>query len=303
MAGTANGVILVVDDDPINIRFARSILENEFDILAAASAEKALDIMKATTPDAVLLDVVMPGADGYQLCAAMRQDLRLAQVPVIFITGRDDREAEARGLEAGAMDYITKPVSPAVLRLRLRHQIGLKRTREELSRLVATDGLTGLANRRRFDEVLEHEWRRLGRNAGTLSLVLIDIDHFKAFNDLYGHIAGDDCLRQVARAIDGVVNRAADLSARYGGEEFACVLPETDNAGAMIIAARLLGAVSALTILHARSDVAEHVTISIGVATGPSRVGQSPLVLLGQADEQLYAAKAAGRNRAMTAGD
>jgi diguanylate cyclase (GGDEF)-like protein len=297
MSGTGNGLILVVDDDPWNEKFLTSVLEPQFDIMVAYSSAEAWEALKTTAPDIVLLDVVMPESDGYDLCTAIRQDHRLHDIPVIFFTGLVNREAEARGLEVGAMDYITKPVSPAVLKLRVQNQIDLKRAKDELHRLVATDALTGLANRRRFDEVLEHESRRLARTATALSLILIDIDHFKSFNDLYGHIAGDDCLREVARVVSGVVNRAADLASRYGGEEFVCVLPETEAAGALIIADRLRSGIAGLNIPHGRSDVADHVTVSIGVATGRCRAGQSPLVLLGHADEQLYAAKHGGRDR------
>jgi diguanylate cyclase (GGDEF)-like protein len=303
MSGTGNGLILVVDDDPLNTKFLHSVLENEFDLLTAHDAAEAWEMLKSTTPDVVVLDVLMPGSDGYELCTAIRQDHRLREVPVIFLSGLADGNAEARGLRVGAMDYITKPVSPAVLQLRVRHQIELKRAKDELQRLIATDALTGLANRRRFDEVLDHEWRRLSRTEGTLSLVLIDIDHFKSFNDLHGHLAGDDCLRQVARAVSGVVNRAADLAARYGGEEFVCVLPETDAAGALVIAERIRAAVAALAVPHARSGVAEVVTVSIGVATGRCRAGLSPLILLGHADQKLYAAKAAGRDRVESIAD
>jgi diguanylate cyclase (GGDEF)-like protein len=301
MSGSAGGTVLVVDNDPVNVEFLASILDGEFELMSAATADEAMALLKATTPDAVLLDVRMPDPDGYRLCANIKQDHRLADIPVIFLTGVNDHEAEARGLEVGAVDYITKPVSPAVVRLRVRHQVELKRAREELQRLVTTDALTGLPNRRRFDEVLEREWRRLGRSRAPLSLILVDIDQFKPFNDHYGHIAGDNCLRRVAIAIAGVVSRAADLAARYGGEEFVCVLPETDRAGAVTLAERLREAVAELRVPHEFSDAAHYVTVSAGVATGHGKIGQSPLSLLGLADEQLYAAKHAGRNRVMSA--
>jgi len=289
--------VLIVDDDPVSLEALAAALEGEFEVLFATDAGEALAILRTATPDAILLDVVMPGSDGYELCARVKQDARLAEIPVIFLTSLDSRDAEARGLELGAMDYIAKPVNPPVVRLRVRNQVELKCARAELRRLADTDALTGLSNRRRFDETLDIEWQRHSRSGRPLSLLLLDLDHFKAFNDRYGHLVGDDCLRQVGLAIGRTVNRAADLCARYGGEEFGCILPETDGAAARAVAELLRAAVAALAIPHDGSGTASHVTASIGVVTGWPKLGQSPLSLLGLADEQLYAAKHGGRNR------
>lgn len=176
----------------------------------------------------------------------------------------------------------------------------LKEANAELERLSLTDSLTGLANRRRFDQVLEIEFARLGRSGAPLSLIILDIDHFKTFNDLYGHVAGDDCLRRIGGLISGMVNRAADLAARYGGEEIAFILPETDLSGAVLLAERLRTGIAGMAIPHAASDVAEHVTASLGVLTiSPAKL-QNATEAVRLVDMQLYRAKAQGRNQVIS---
>jgi diguanylate cyclase (GGDEF)-like protein/PAS domain S-box-containing protein len=172
-----------------------------------------------------------------------------------------------------------------------------KLARDHLNRLATTDGLTHLANRRRFDEVLAAEWARHGRSGGPLSLILLDVDQFKQFNDSYGHLAGDDCLRQVADAVAKAIIRGTDLAARYGGEEFACILPNTDQAGALKVAQRILDGINRLAIPHDRSNVAAHVTVSIGLVTVGGGYSGAESHIIEKADEQLYAAKSGGRNR------
>ncbi|MBF0212684.1 MAG: diguanylate cyclase [Magnetococcales bacterium] len=291
------GTILIVDDEPINIAVLTDILEERYEILFATDGAKAIELAKSAQPDLILLDVMMPGLDGYAVCARLKQERDTAHLPVIFVTAMSDVNDEARGLELGAMDYITKPVSPPVVRARVRNQIELKHARDQLLRLAVTDALTGLANRRHFDSVLEKEYLRLARTRGMLSLILFDVDHFKAFNDTYGHLAGDDCLRRIGGVVLQTITRAADLGARYGGEEFACILPETNHGGAVSLAEKLRGEILALGIPHVKSSVAKHVTASLGVVTVRCIAGRSPLHVVAQADEQLYAAKSAGRNR------
>jgi diguanylate cyclase (GGDEF)-like protein len=209
----------------------------------------------------------------------------------------DQEEDEAKGLELGGIDYLTKPVRPAIVRARVRNHLELSHYRDFLEELSGTDGLTGIANRLRFDEFLMREWRRALRNRMPLSLILLDIDLFKAFNDHYGHLAGDDCLRQVAWVLTEGLRRPADLAARYGGKEFAGLLPETDAKGALWVASQILEKVSGLNIPHASSPVADHVTVSIGVATLIPVVGQSAMDLIWRADVLLQAAKQSGRNQ------
>ncbi|GAB0057071.1 Response regulator PleD [Candidatus Magnetaquicoccaceae bacterium FCR-1] len=291
------GTILIVDDESINIAVLTDILEERYEILFATDGKKAMELAKTAQPDLILLDVKMPGMDGHEVCARLKEERDTANIPIIFVTAMSDVNDEARGLELGAMDYITKPVSPPVVKARVRNQIELKNARDQLMRLAITDGLTGLSNRRHFDGALEKEHQRLARSRGLLSLILFDLDHFKAFNDTYGHLAGDDCLRQVGGMVLQTLTRVADLGARYGGEEFVCLLPETSHDGAVVMAEKLRAGIQGLKIPHAKSSAAKMVTTSLGVVTVRCIAGRSPLHVVALADEQLYAAKSAGRNR------
>jgi diguanylate cyclase (GGDEF)-like protein len=221
-------------------------------------------------------------------------------IPVIFITAMDREEDETRGLEAGAMDYITKPISPPIVRARVRNHLELKRYHDILENLSVTDGLTGIANRRRFDQFLEREWRRAIRSRSPLSLIFMDIDLFKAFNDHYGHLAGDDCLRKLAQGLNEVIQRPADLLARYGGEEFACVLPETDTQGAIAVADKIRQKIDNLNITFTSPTSGDHITVSMGLATLIPLKAQSSADLIRLADELLYEAKKLGRNRVVS---
>jgi diguanylate cyclase (GGDEF)-like protein len=292
-----SSVVLVVDDEVSNIEILAAVLEPEWEVIFATSGAQAIDLALTNRPDLILLDVIMPEMDGYSVLKTLKRTPATANIPVIFITGRNDSQAEVHGLELGAADYISKPLSPPVVRIRVRNQLELKRARDDLYHRAVTDGLTGLANRRRFDEVLTLEYARQIRANRVLSLVLADVDHFKLYNDQYGHIAGDDCLRRVAATMLAVVRRTSDLVARYGGEEFALILPDTDLTNAMKVAEAVRIAINAQAIEHNRSPVSSHVTISLGVATTKCVVGKTPSLLMVEADIQLYAAKEAGRNR------
>jgi diguanylate cyclase (GGDEF)-like protein len=289
--------ILVVDDQPTNIQTLHQVLKEECDVSMATSGEQAIAFCQRRAPDLVLLDIMMPGIDGYEVCRRLKADPATRDIPVIFVTSRDNVEDETRGLEVGAVDFITKPVSPPVVRARVRTHVALKRQADLLRSLAFNDGLTGVANRRWFDERLQLEWLRCRRNRQPLALILIDLDHFKAYNDHYGHQAGDDCLRAVAQAMRARLGRPGDLLARYGGEEFVCLLPETPLEGARRKADDLGQVVEALQIAHACATTASHVTISRGVAATVPSVDQSPAELVQRADEMLYAAKRSGRNR------
>lgn len=290
--------ILIVDDEPASIELIANLFRDQYEILFALSGERALEIAANARPDLILLDVMLPGMDGFSICARLKADPLTKAIPVLFITGRDDSAAETRGLELGAMDYITKPINPLVLKARVRNQIELKQARDQLAELATTDGLTGIANRRRFDQVLAHEHARHVRSGARLGLMMLDIDHFKAFNDTYGHVLGDDCLSAVAQVLERTLKRATDLVARYGGEEFACILiDDPAAAGTLQIAEALRANVAALNYPHISSSTADHVTISLGVITACCSQRTTPSLLIQQADEQLYKAKASGRNR------
>ncbi len=290
--------ILVVDDEPIMIEIIAAIFSAEIEVLFATNGEMALRIAAAELPDLILLDVVMPGIDGFEVCSRLKVNPLTADIPVIFITGLGDTLAETRGLAMGAMDYINKPINPPVVEVRVRNQIALKNARDQLTKLAITDGLTGLANRRRFDDVIIQECARHRRAGTDLSIAMLDVDHFKAFNDTYGHLRGDNTLRLIAQVIDDSIFRASDLAARYGGEEFACILPDTGPPErAVAVAERIITGVNDLAITHEASPIADHVTMSIGLVTRRCQAGTTPESLVRLADEQLYRAKASGRNR------
>lgn len=289
-------VILVVDDEVSNIELLSAALEDEYEICFATSGEEALELARSVLPDLILLDVLMPDMDGYAVCQQIKADPLLADVPVIFTTALGEQEAEVKGLELGAVDYVAKPISPVIVRARVRNHIEMKRMRDQLAELAVTDALTGLGNRRRLEQALKQEVGRLTRSTANLSIIMLDIDFFKQFNDTYGHIAGDRCIIMVAATLNRAVRRAADLAARYGGEEFACVLPNTSHEEAMAIARNIRDRVLALSIPHEGSKAAPYVTVSVGVATAACSQGIDPINWIRAADGQLYQAKARGRN-------
>lgn len=290
--------ILIVDDVPANIRILGESLKAHYNIRLATDGKKALEIaLSMNPPDLILLDIVMPGLDGYEVCKLLKADKRSENTPVIFITAMDQEEDETLGLEIGAVDYITKPFSLPIVKARIKTHLELKRHRDFLENLSNLDGLTGIPNRRRFNEAMDMEWFRAIRAGSSIALLMMDIDYFKSYNDTYGHVSGDDCLKQVARSMKGQMHRPADLIARYGGEEFACLLPRTDINGAIRVAENMRKAVAALRLPHTDSQISEHVTISIGVAVAKPEAEKSPAQLLASADECLYKAKNSGRNR------
>ena len=287
--------LLVVDDQPINIQVMNQIFAEQYQVFMATSGQQALDFCHRTPPDLVLLDIVMPGMDGYEVCTALKAAPDTCDIPVIFVTAHTDATQETRGLEVGAVDFISKPVNPAVVRARVKTQLVLKCQSDLMRRLVFLDGLTGVFNRRYFDQQLTTEMTRAVRALKPLALIMLDVDFFKRFNDHYGHQAGDDCLRQVAQTLKACLRRPADLVARYGGEEFACVLPETDFEQAMTMARELEADVRQKAIAHSHSDVAPVITVSLGVAGFTASARGDATALLALADAQLYLAKASGR--------
>ena len=289
--------VLVVDDQPANVQALYRVFAADHQVFMATTGAQALGVCESQQPDLVLLDVEMPGMDGYQVCARLKGEAALRDIPVIFVTAHEDEVAEARALDAGAVDFISKPINPRIVRLRVRTHLILKHQSDLLRQWAFIDGLTVVSNRRLFDDRLAMEWARAVREHSSLSVVLIDVDHFKRYNDHYGHLAGDDCLRRVAAALKAGLRRPADLLARYGGEEFVCLLPDTDAAGALALARQLGQQVRRLGIEHAASDAAPVVTVSLGACTQPGGVVGSSAALLREADAQLYAAKSGGRDR------
>lgn len=315
-------IILVVDDDPVMRQVLRRVMEKDgYKVVEAADGEQGLKAYKCLKPHIVLLDALMPVMDGFACCTELQMLIdessptnetltearkldSVSRTPVLMITGLDDQESVDRAFAVGATDYVTKPIHLPVLRQRVRRLIQqtqlyqqLEVANRELKRLAALDGLTGVANRRRFDEYLEAEWRRMAKEKMPLSLILCDIDFFKKYNDTYGHQAGDACLCQVAKALSLCAKRSVDLVARYGGEEFAVIMPNTTTAGAFHVAEEIREVVNALKIPHARSVVSEYITLSLGVASINPMPDISPSIAVAAADAALYQAKAAGRNR------
>ena len=290
--------VLIVEDDNTIRALLMAVLGGDWVVYTAASGEAALTSVAAHLPDIVLLDIGLPDMDGLEVCRRFKANPQLEQVPVIFLTARTSGEDEIDGLEAGGIDYITKPINPAVLKARIRNHLELKQNRDQLVRLARTDGLTGLYNRRTFDDMLQREWRRLARTGEPLAVIMIDVDHFKLYNDTYGHGGGDTCLQRVARAAEGALQRPADVIARYGGEEFIALLPETGLDGAIAVAEAIRAAVANLEIPHSSSKTATYVTLSLGVGCTIPHADKDPATILELADQQLYAAKAEGRNRA-----
>ena len=294
-------VLLVVDDQPANIQALYQVFAADHQVLMATSGAQALALCESRQPDLVLLDLVMPGMDGLEVCRQLKGSKTTRDIPVIFVTARHREADETDGLEAGAVDFITKPINPRVVRARVKTHLTLKAQADLLRRWVYIDGLTGVANRRAFDDRLETEWRRSQRANSPLSVILLDVDHFKRFNDHHGHQAGDDCLRRLAQCLLSNMKRPADLLARYGGEEFVCLLPDTPAEGALALANCLRLAVADLGLPHQASDTAAFITMSLGVATWPGDAPHSAQELLHTADARLYAAKAGGRNQVCAA--
>lgn len=318
-------VVLLVDDQLMVAEGIRRMLESETDIQYhyCNDAKKALEMVIDVQPTIILQDIIMPDIDGYSLVNAYRANEFMRNIPVIMLSTKEDPEDKSLAFERGANDYLVKLPSKIELIARIRAhsksyltqlqrdeafsalrelQLELEKNNEELQKLTCLDGLTGISNRRRFDEFIYHECLRSARENTTLSLILIDIDHFKQYNDNYGHLAGDGCLRQVATALNEVVHRPADLVARYGGEEFAVVLPNTDIEGAIQIAQLLEEKIRQLNIPHENSPTARCVTLSMGITSRVACEQTSPADLIELADRALYEAKEGGRDQYQVSG-
>lgn len=297
----APGSVLIVDDDPLAVQILGAMLTEVSQVRFALSGKEGMKSARASPPDLILLDANMPDMSGLDVCDAIKSDPDLSAIPVIFITQQDGAEVELQCLEAGAVDFISKPPKALLVQARVRNQLRLKQLSDQLRLNANTDALTGAANRRQFDELFQREWDRARRSCESLSLLMVDIDHFKLFNDHHGHQQGDACLKMVAQTMMSLVNRPADIVARFGGEEFVVLLPDTCESGARHVADMLVNGVSQRGIAHGASPTAPHVTVSVGGATwlgAPPETGRKlPQAsdLLGCADAALYEAKRAGR--------
>ena len=292
----SNAKILVVDDQPVNIQAVYSLLGNDYIVLAATSGEEALDLVATSHPDLILMDVVMPGLSGLETCQKLKAIEETSDIPVIFITANESPDEENKCWSSGGIDFISKPVNPTTLKNRVKSHLMLKYQKDMLLKMVYIDGLTGVFNRRYLDEHLIRQIHLARRSAKDSSVLLIDIDLFKQFNDRYGHVEGDAILKKVAESIQSHgLKRMSDFVVRYGGEEFVIVLPETNTAGAEKVAERIREEIQSLNIAHLDSELGV-LTISIGIS-GCLFEGADTVSVLEAADKKLYEAKISGRNK------
>lgn len=296
-----NAKILIADDDSVSLYMLSSVFGEGFTVSCVKSGEEALNTVPVFRPDIILLDIVMKGMYGYEVCERLKANRDTADIPVVFITSREDAEAEITGLRAGGIDFITKPFNPAIVRMRIANYIELKRTRDNLEQMSITDQLTGLYNRRYFDRMLTSEIRRSSRSHDCLSLLMLDFDLFKKYNDNNGHLAGDECLKLISQTVKKSFRRVGDFVARYGGEELAVLLPSTNLTNACMLAENTRKNVEALQLYYTGLPDNGVVTVSIGVATITPDPGANPQDLINDADKALYQAKTNGRNKVVAA--
>ena len=289
--------VLIIDDVALNREFIAAELDQLCLLLQAATAEQGWQLACAELPDLILLDVRLPGMNGFELCEKLKQEPLTKHIAIIFLTALNSTVDEETGLNMGAVDFIRKPFTPTILRARVRNHLLLQQQRKQLAMWSWRDGLTGIANRRRFDQDLAQQWQHAQLAERPIGLLLLDIDYFKAFNDSYGHQAGDAVLRQVAEALQEEVQPQRHLLARYGGEEFVCLALGINQRDLGQLAARLCEVIRQLAIEHQASQVAEHITISIGGVSTIPDPQESAAAFVELADQRLYESKNLGRDR------
>jgi len=288
--------ILIVDDEKLNIKILTRILSPIYTLYTATDGETAIQIAREHRPDLILLDIVMPRMDGYEVMNTLKKSEKTRRIPVIFATGLDSADDEARGLASNAADYITKPFNSSIVKLRVRNQIQIVNQMRTIERISMTDMLTDIPNRRSFETQLAMEWGRAIRSGAPISLFMLDIDGFKVYNDTYGHPQGDKALQMVAGIFHNVLRRSSDFVARYGGEEFAAIAPNTDSGSALGIAETMRREIEEAVIPLVDGSPSK-VTVSIGVHTCVPTADDYVCDLLEHADKALYEAKSTGRNR------
>jgi len=288
--------LLIIDDEKTNLKILTHILGQEYTIYTATNGTTGIKIAKEYLPDLILLDIIMPELDGYQVLSELKQNEKTKKIPVIFITGLDSEKDEEKGLALDAADYITKPFSALIVKLRVRNQIQMINQLRTIEYMSMHDQLTKIANRRSFDERLHLEWNQAIRELTPISILMADLDKFKILNDTYGHQQGDTILQMVAKIFPRSLRRPGDFAARWGGEEFAILLPNTPLDGALDIAEKIRADVEK-TDFPCTDGSTLKVTLSIGVNSQAPVQDSSIVHFLSSADKALYAAKQAGRNR------
>lgn len=292
--------ILVVDNDPLNIHLVQGYLKDRYDVYGAATLKEALACCADHPPNLILLAMDLPASNGRNACQALKSQTALLDVPIVLVTGRQTPDAEAQCFEAGGADFIAKPLHPTVLHARIQNQLLLAQQATDLQALAYIDSLTGIHNRRSFNEYLAREHRACRRERAPLAIVLLDVDCFNAYNAHYGHLAGDNALRAVATLLQRSLRRPRDFVARFGGEALACVLPHSDLQDATSVAEYLRNQVDDARLPHVASYVKPNLTVSVGTASWIPKPNQDPNELLMAADAGLYQAKARGRNQVCT---
>lgn len=289
--------LLIVDDEKQNRLLLTELFGTTYKIIQAKNGVQALEKARQHRPDLILLDVLMPEMDGMGVLRELKRDDATRLIPVIFITALDSATDEENGLNLGAVDYISKPFHPPIVRVRVRNQLQLVHQQRLLEQLASLDGLTGIPNRRQFDATLLKEWHRCQRNQQPLSLIVADVDFFKKYNDALGHAAGDRVLQEVAATLRQAALRPGDLVARYGGEEFVLLLPETNATSAQALAEGLQQLLHSKALPHPDSSLGPWLTMSMGGNTiVPSTTALDP-EFFALADAALYRAKHQGRNQ------
>lgn len=294
---TISHKLLIADPTPADRDFLVGALRPENEVFVALSGEEALRVVEKERPDLILLDVLLPGLDAYEVCHRLAGDRATAAIPVIFLADRLAEEKVVDNLAVGAADYLLKPFSLPIVRLRVKNLLELKHTRDKINSITAIDELTGVPNRRRFMEAFENEWRRCARYSRPLSLIMIDIDYFTLFSVSQGALPSDECIWKVARELSYTLRRPADMVSRLGGESFAAILSETDAQGTAFVAEMMQRNIAGLNIKNPSSPIADRITLSIGAATIIPHHNESSSSLIKTAEKALAEAKSQGRNR------
>ncbi|MCL2765618.1 MAG: diguanylate cyclase [Treponema sp.] len=291
--------ILIVDDEKINIMALAQFLKPKYDIIIATDGASALEAAAKHLPDIILLDIIMPDMNGYEVLIKLKDSSNTMAIPIIFLTGLNNAEDEEKGLSLGAVDYITKPFNQTIVKARIGTHLKMADYIKTIEKLCMLDALTGLPNRRGFDIRVEAEWGRAFREKKSLGLIMMDLDNFKKYNDTYGHPQGDVLLQTIAEILNNTLQRASDVAVRWGGEEFCVLLPDTDIKGTYNIAEQIRINVMK-TNIQISNEKGTTVTISLGAHSKIPGTNDLIADYISEVDQLLYTAKKNGKNMTCT---